>query len=48
MTINIETPHYEAGYGGFQIEDTILVTATGCEVLTAADRGLARAGGSPE
>jgi Xaa-Pro dipeptidase len=36
-------PYYESGYGGFQIEDTVLVTADGCEVLSTADRSLAPA-----
>jgi Xaa-Pro aminopeptidase len=46
MVINVETPYYESGYGGFQVEDTVLVTETGGEVLTAADRALASAGGA--
>jgi Xaa-Pro aminopeptidase len=44
MVINIETPYYESGYGGFQIEDTVLVTEAGGELLTAADRSLAPVG----
>ncbi len=44
MVINLETPYYESGYGGFQVEDTILVTETGGELLTAADRSLASVG----
>jgi Xaa-Pro dipeptidase len=44
MVINVETPFYEAGYGGFQVEDTVLVTESGGELLTAADRSLAAAG----
>jgi Xaa-Pro dipeptidase len=43
MVINVEVPYYESGYGGFQIEDTVLVTADGCEVLSTADRSLAPA-----
>jgi len=46
MVVNIETPYYESGYGGFQIEDTVLVTETGGELLTKADRTLALAGGA--
>lgn len=46
MVINVETPYYESGYGGFQVEDTILVTETGGELLTAADRSLVPLGGS--
>jgi Xaa-Pro aminopeptidase len=44
MVINIETPYYESGYGGFQVEDTVLVTEAGGELLTAADRSLAPVG----
>ncbi|MGX4601559.1 M24 family metallopeptidase [Faecalimicrobium sp. JNUCC 81] len=34
MVICIETPFYMTGFGGFNIEDMILVTKDGCEVLT--------------
>ncbi len=44
MVINVETPYYESGYGGFQIEDTVLVTESGGELLTSADRSLAALG----
>ncbi|HEV8306895.1 MAG TPA: Xaa-Pro peptidase family protein [Methylomirabilota bacterium] len=44
MVLNVEVPYYESGYGGFQIEDTVLVTEDGCRILTAADRGLASVG----
>jgi Xaa-Pro aminopeptidase len=46
MVINVETPYYESGYGGFQVEDTLLVTDTGGELLTSADRRLASVGGA--
>ncbi len=46
MVLNVETPYYESGYGGFQVEDTLLVTATGAELLTAADRSLTSVGGA--
>jgi Xaa-Pro aminopeptidase len=46
MVVNVETPYYESGYGGFQIEDTVLVTEAGGELLTKADRTLAAAGGA--
>jgi Xaa-Pro aminopeptidase len=46
MVINVETPYYESGYGGFQVEDTVLVTDTGRQVLTAADRTLVSIGGT--
>ena len=40
MVINVDIPILELGWGGLQIEDTILVTGDGCELLTKTDRGL--------
>ena len=40
MTLCIETPYYEIGWGGLQIEDTIVVTDTGYQTLMSTDRHL--------
>lgn len=40
MVINIETPYYEMGLGGIQIEDTVLVKKGGFEYLTSLSREL--------
>jgi Xaa-Pro dipeptidase len=34
MVLEVETPYYEVGFGGLQVEDTVVVTAYGCERLT--------------
>ncbi len=34
MVINFETPWSEIGVGGYQHEVTVLVTASGCELLS--------------
>lgn len=36
MVICIETPYYEFGWGGIQVEDTLLVTETGYERFTTS------------
>lgn len=38
MLVNIEAPLYHLGFGGMNVEDTLLVTPTGAEWLTALDR----------
>ena len=40
MVINIEPPYYELGFGGLQIEDTVVVTNSGFEFLTNMEREL--------
>lgn len=40
MTFCFETPFYELGWGGMMVEDTLVVTETGHELLTISDRSL--------
>jgi Xaa-Pro aminopeptidase len=40
MAITIEPGVYIEGWGGIRIEDTVLVTATGCEILTPTSKTL--------
>jgi Xaa-Pro aminopeptidase len=40
MTITIEPGVYLEGFGGIRIEDTVLVTRGGCEVLTPTSKDL--------
>ncbi len=47
MAITIEPGVYLEGFGGIRIEDTVIVTATGCEVLTPTAKELRIVGGRP-
>ncbi|RMC62530.1 aminopeptidase P family protein [Sinorhizobium meliloti] len=40
MVLCVETPYYEIGWGGMMVEDTVIVTDTGYELLTNASRKL--------
>jgi Xaa-Pro dipeptidase len=40
MVLNIETPYYELGFGGVQVEDTLVVTEDGYRLLTQCNREL--------
>jgi Xaa-Pro aminopeptidase len=40
MVINVEPPYYEIGFGGLGVEDTLLVTGRGFELLTSISRNL--------
>jgi Xaa-Pro aminopeptidase len=40
MVVNVETPYYEMGLGGVQLEDTVMVTTDGYRPLTKSPRDL--------
>ncbi|OQY06137.1 MAG: hypothetical protein B6I22_06090 [Desulfobacteraceae bacterium 4572_123] len=40
MVVNVETPYYEMGLGGIQLEDTVMVTADGYRPFTKSSRDL--------
>jgi Xaa-Pro aminopeptidase len=40
MAVTIEPGIYIEGWGGIRIEDTVLVTANGCEILTPTSKSL--------
>lgn len=44
MVINVDMPHTEIGWGSVHMEDTVRITATGCERLGTAGYGLVVAG----
>lgn len=47
MVLEIETPYYEFGWGGIQVEDTVLVTEGGHEILTTISRELGMLDAAP-
>jgi Xaa-Pro aminopeptidase len=44
MVLEVETPYYEVGFGGLQVEDTILVTDGGYRRLTSTTSELVLVG----
>lgn len=44
MVINIETPYYALGFGGAHVENTFLITKTGCEPFQHLSLGLQQVG----
>lgn len=44
MVLEVETPYYELGFGGLQVEDTIVVTERGHRRLTGSSSELAHIG----
>jgi len=43
MVLTVEPGAYLPGLGGIRIEDDVLVTPTGCELLTDVERMLCKA-----
>jgi Xaa-Pro dipeptidase len=44
MIFEVETPYYEIGFAGVQIEDTVIVREDGGEMITTLPRGIERVG----
>ena len=47
MVVNVDMPYTEIGWGSVHIEDTVVITATGCDPLTSLDLSLLIAGTTP-
>jgi Xaa-Pro aminopeptidase len=35
MVLSVESPYNEAGFGGMIVEETVVLTETGCEQITS-------------
>jgi Xaa-Pro dipeptidase len=44
MTMCLETPYYELGWSGIQVEDTLVITAEGCRLFTRSPEQMIRMG----
>jgi Xaa-Pro aminopeptidase len=44
MVFCVETPYYEHGWGGVQVEDAVVVTPAGVRMLTRSSQDLAIVG----
>ena len=44
MVMTVEPGAYYAGIGGVRIEDVVVVTETGCRILTQTDKQLLEIG----
>lgn len=48
MTVSLETPYYEIGWGGMMVEDTFVITGESCRRLSNGSRGLRVLGSSTD
>ena len=44
MVFCVETPYYEHGWGGVQVEDAVEITSSGARTLTRSSQDLAVVG----
>jgi Xaa-Pro dipeptidase len=40
----LETPYYELGWSGIQVEDTLVITADGCHMFTRSPAQMIKLG----